>query len=89
MSNVAGAAQRQLAGLHADGHMPPEILMSSNRPDANDAGRRHLVRIQRLWNELKAARKDRLKYEALIERVRREADAFRQRLGTDDRDPKR
>ena len=36
--------------------------------------------IQRLWIELQAARKDPVKYEALAERIRREADAFLQTL---------
>jgi hypothetical protein len=41
-----------------------------------DDGRERLTLIQRLWSELQAARKDPAKYEALVERIRREADAF-------------
>nr|AHN97841.1 hypothetical protein [uncultured bacterium lac121] len=36
--------------------------------------------IQRLWTELQAARKDPVKYQALAERIRREADAFLETL---------
>jgi hypothetical protein len=36
-----------------------------------------LTRIQRLWTELQAARKDPVKYKALAECIRREADVFR------------
>ena len=45
-------------------------------PDSEEA-RQRLALIQRLWDELKAARHDPEKYYALIERIRREADAFR------------
>jgi len=47
---------------------------------AVDSAHQHLARIQRLWIELQAARKDPVKYEALAERIRREADAFLQTL---------
>jgi hypothetical protein len=43
-----------------------------------------LATIQRLWDELKAVRHDPEKYYALIERIRREADAFREMFDTDD-----
>ncbi len=36
-----------------------------------------LARIQCLWVELQAARKDPVRYEAIAERIRREADSFR------------
>ena len=39
--------------------------------------RHRLARIQCLWVELQAARKDPVKYEAIAERIRREADTFR------------
>ena len=52
-------------------------------PDSEEA-RQRLARIQRLWDELKAARHDPEKYYALIERIRREADAFRKLIGPDD-----
>ena len=48
--------------------------------DASDHGRERLERIQHLWDELKAAPRDSLTYEALMQRIRREADAFRQSL---------
>jgi hypothetical protein len=43
-----------------------------------------LALIQRLWLELKAARKDPTKYNALMDRIRRETDAFRQTLDKND-----
>jgi hypothetical protein len=43
-----------------------------------------LATIQRLWDELKAVRHDPEKYYALIERIRREADAFRKLVDLDD-----
>jgi hypothetical protein len=46
---------------------------------AVEEDRQWLARIQCLWVELQAARKDPVKYEAIAERLRREADAFRQR----------
>lgn len=52
-------------------------------PAVNNA-HEHLARIQRLWIELQAARKDPVKYNALVERIRREADAFLQSLHADD-----
>ena len=45
---------------------------------AVEEDREWLARIQCLWVELQAARKDPVKYEAIAERLRREADAFRQ-----------
>jgi len=39
--------------------------------------RHRLARIQCLWVELQAARKDPVRYEAIAERIRREADSFR------------
>jgi hypothetical protein len=56
----------------------------ANSPALDD--RQRLTLIQRLWIELQASRKDRVKYEALAERIRREADAFLQTLHA--RDPK-
>ena len=52
-------------------------------PDSEEA-RQRLALIQRLWDELKAARHDPEKYYALIERIRREADAFRKLIDPDD-----
>jgi hypothetical protein len=52
-------------------------------PDSEEA-RQRLATIQRLWDELKAVRHDPEKYYALIERIRREADAFREMFNTDD-----
>jgi hypothetical protein len=43
-----------------------------------------LATIQRLWDELKAVRHDPEKYYALIVRIRREAEAFRDMFDTDD-----
>ena len=56
-----------------------------DRP-ASDDGRQRLILIQRLWTELQASRKDPVKYEALVDRIRREADGFLQTLHA--RDPK-
>jgi len=39
-----------------------------------------LALIQRLWRELQAASADPQKYQLLIKRIRREADAFREAL---------
>ena len=64
-------ADRSLAPRPADS---PYVL------DARDEGRERLERIQRLWDELKTAPRYSLNYEALMQRIRREADAFRQRL---------
>jgi hypothetical protein len=50
-----------------------------NDPVFDDASQR-LALIQRLWNDLQAARNDTKRYEALAERLRREAYAFRQTL---------
>jgi len=49
-----------------------------------DEGRQRLILIQRLWTELQAARKDPVKYEALVEHIRHEADAFLQALRSHD-----
>jgi hypothetical protein len=49
-------------------------------PDPHDEGRERLERIQVLWDELRAAPRYSPKYEGLMQRIRREADAFRQRL---------
>ena len=51
---------------------------------AVDDAHQCLARIQRLWIELQAARKDPVKYQALAERIRREADAFLQTLHAND-----
>jgi hypothetical protein len=53
---------------------------------ARDNGHQRLARVQRLWDALRAARRDLAKYEAIAERLRREADVFRQM--SDPRDPK-
>ena len=52
-------------------------------PDSEEA-RQRLATIQRLWDELKAVRHDPEKYYALMERIRREADAFRKMFEPDD-----
>jgi hypothetical protein len=67
------------------------LLISAHTPrlansPALDDGRQRLTLIQRLWIELQASRKDPVKYEALAERIRREADAFLQTFRA--RDPK-
>jgi hypothetical protein len=49
-------------------------------PDPHDEGRERLKRIQILWDELRAAPRYSPKHEALMQRIRQEADAFRQRL---------
>ena len=51
---------------------------------AVDDGRHRLTRIRLLWRELQAARKDSVKYDALVERIRREADAFLKALDPND-----
>jgi hypothetical protein len=51
-------------------------------PADND---QRLALIQRLWSELVATRKGSARYEALMKRIRKETDAFRQKL--DDSDP--
>jgi hypothetical protein len=51
---------------------------------ALDDGRQRLTLIQHLWTELQAARKDPVKYQALVERIRREADAFLQTIRASD-----
>jgi hypothetical protein len=61
----------------------------TSEPDAHNEGRERLERIRRWWEELKAAPKYSPKYEALMQRIRGEADAFRQTLGSDDPGPKR
>jgi hypothetical protein len=43
-----------------------------------DERRQRLILIQRLWIHLQASRKDPVKYQALVERIRQEADAFLQ-----------
>ena len=54
-------------------------------PEPTDASsRQRLARIQRLWDELHVARKDSPEYQALIDRIRQETDAFRRALDTDD-----
>jgi hypothetical protein len=50
----------------------------------SEEARQRLATIQRLWDELKAVRHDPEKYYALIERIRREADAFRKLVDLDD-----
>ena len=47
---------------------------------ASDDGGDRLTLIQRLWTELQASRKDPVKYQALVDRIRREADGFLQTL---------
>ena len=53
---------------------------TTDDPDPHDEGRERLERIQALWDELRAAPRYSQKYEVLMQRIRREADAFRQRL---------
>ena len=53
---------------------------TTEEPNPHDEGRERLERIQGLWDELRAAPRYSPKYEALMQRIRREADAFRQRL---------
>ncbi len=55
-------------------------------PDAEDIFVR-LERMKKLCDDLDAAQKDARKYHTLIERMRAEAGAFRQRLGTHDPQP--
>ena len=55
-------------------------------PDADDICVR-LERMKKLCDELEAAQKDARTYHTLIERMRVEADAFVQRLGTHDPQP--
>jgi hypothetical protein len=68
------------------GQSPTEYRSSFGRystsvvDDPALAGRQRLALIQRLWCELQAARKDLAKYEAIAERIRREADVFLQTL---------
>ena len=64
-------------------HTPPCV---PNSPDGEDV-RRRLALIQRLWDELQATHKNTPKYHALIEQIRREADAFRQALDPHDSTP--
>jgi len=54
--------------------------LKTDHPDPHDEGRERLERIQGLWDELRTAPRYSPKYEALMQRIRREADAFRQRL---------
>ena len=51
----------------------------ANSPAPDDV-RRRLTLIHALWTELQAARKDPVKYKAIGERMRREADIFLQSL---------
>jgi hypothetical protein len=53
----------------------------------DDKARQRLALIEQLWRELRSARKDAEKQDALMKRIRQEADAFRQalRLGHDDK----
>ena len=53
---------------------------TTDNPDPHDEGRERLERIRVLWDELRVAPRYSPKYEALMQRIRREADAFRQRL---------
>lgn len=52
-------------------------------PDTEDVCAR-LERLKKLCGELESAQHDNLKYRQLMERIRTEADAFRQILGTHD-----
>jgi hypothetical protein len=52
--------------------------------DSSDISER-LERIKKLCDELEDARNDTRKYQRLITRIRAEAEAFRQTLGTHDR----
>jgi hypothetical protein len=54
-----------------------------DRPDPAD-NRERLTLIQVLWLELKTTPKDFKKYQALIDRIRRETDLFRDALSSDD-----
>jgi hypothetical protein len=58
-------------------HFGRYVTCVVNSP-APDGGRQGLARIQGLWTELQAARKDPVKYKAIAERLRREADIFLQ-----------
>jgi hypothetical protein len=68
---------------------PVDSTRVPNDPDIHKEGRERLERIRRWWEELKTERKYSQKYETLMQRIRREADAFRQTLGSDDLGPKR
>jgi hypothetical protein len=57
--------------------------MPSPSPDADEVCTR-LARMKELCDQLDAAQTDRRRYNELIERIRREADAFRKTLGTHD-----
>jgi hypothetical protein len=64
----------------------PILTRVPDMPDAEDICAR-VERMKKLCDELDAAQKDNRKYHTLIERIRAEADAFRQRLGTHDPRP--
>jgi hypothetical protein len=61
-------------------HRQQTTEITRNDPDPRDEDPGRLQRIQALWDELRAAPRYSQKYEALMQRIRREADAFRQRL---------
>ena len=67
--NPAHRVGIQHSGAAADNR----FAVLTNSPALHDA---RLTLIQSLWNDLQAARKDAVKYEAIAHRLRREADAF-------------
>jgi hypothetical protein len=52
-------------------------------PDSEEA-RQRLALIQRLWLELRTTPAGSKKYDALMNRIRQETDAFRESLNRDD-----
>jgi hypothetical protein len=60
-------------------------------PEANDAAA-HLKRIEQLWQELERTHRHTPKYDALIDQIRAETDAFRKivdaKEGLGSKDPK-
>ena len=54
-----------------------------NSPEPRD-NRERLALIQRLWLELRTTPAGSKKYEALMNRIRQETDAFRESLNRDD-----
>ena len=57
--------------------------MPSPPPDAEDV-RTRLARMKALCDKLEAAQDDKRRYTDLLERIRHEASAFQQTLGTHD-----
>jgi hypothetical protein len=54
-----------------------------NSPEPRD-NRERLALIQRLWRELRTTPVGSKKYDALMNRIRQETDAFRESLNRDD-----